>query len=257
MTIPTTAPPKPTVISDIEDICVFDLETTGINVDEDRIVTAYLGRINRTTGEITGEYEWLINPGVPIPEGAAAVHGITDEVAATGQPAAVGIAEIQRVIRRSIDRGLPIVAYNGAFDLSMLNAELRRHNLGAFPSFGCVIDPYVVDKAVDKYRRGSRKLIDTAGHYGVTLTGAHDAREDAVATGGVCWAVLDLLTEKFGDMTLKDLYRNQKAWAAEQAASLQEYFRRTKDPETVVDGGWPIRAGESRRASQLTETTAA
>ena len=39
-------------------------------------------------------------------------------------------------------------------------------------SDGCVVDTFVLDKAVDTYRKGSRKLIDVARHYGVELTEA-------------------------------------------------------------------------------------
>ncbi|NUQ88686.1 MAG: 3'-5' exonuclease, partial [Glycomyces artemisiae] len=49
----------------------FDTETTGVSVEQDRIVQAAL-----VTG--TGSTTWLIDPGVTIPPGATRVHGITD-----------------------------------------------------------------------------------------------------------------------------------------------------------------------------------
>jgi DNA polymerase-3 subunit epsilon len=239
MTTPMTSSPR---VSQIPSICVFDLETTGIHTDEDRIVTAFIGRVTRA-GDVNGSYSWIVNPGVPIPEGASAIHGITDEVAErVGRDPAECIAEMLVVLRRSIAAGRPIVAYNASFDLSMLNAEARRYGLEPIEDFGPVIDPYVIDKAIDKYRKGKRTLIVTSEHYGVTLEGAHDAEADATATGRVAWAVL----ARTEDYELTVLHDRQVVWAAEQASSLQEYLRRAKDPDIVIDGAWPVRAGSDR-----------
>ena len=229
-----------TLISELSSICVFDLETTGVDVFGDRIVTAYLGRIN-LRGEVTGSYSWLVNPGVPISEGAAAIHGISDEVAERdGQDAKTAIGEMLTILRRSIDSGRPTVAYNASFDLSMLNAEAVRYGYEPIDYTDVVvIDPYVIDKAIDRYRKGKRQLVVTARHYGVQLdeAAAHDAEADAVATGRVAWAVL----AKCEDVSLAELYGRQIGWAADQAASFQEYKRRT-EPEFVADGRWPLRS---------------
>lgn len=227
-----------TLIRDLHAACVFDLETTGVDVLEDRIVTAFVGRVRRD-GSVDGSYSWLVNPGVPISEGASAIHGVTDAVAERdGTPAPQAIAEILAVLRRSVESGRPTVAYNASFDLSMLNAEARRYSLDPI-DFPFVVDPFVIDKAIDRYRRGSRKLIDTARHYGVPLDeeAAHDAEADAVATGRVAWAVIGRL----GDWTLQTLHDSQVTWAKGQASGLEAHLRRTKDPEIVVNGSWPVR----------------
>ncbi|WAC50266.1 exonuclease domain-containing protein [Frigoribacterium sp. SL97] len=223
-------------------LCVFDLETSGVDVHEDRIVTAFVGRVLRN-GTVKGAYSWLVNPGVHIPDGAAAIHGITNERAqAEGQDPATAALEILTVLRRSIAAGRPITAYNAAFDLSMLNAEARRYGHEPIDFSGVVvIDPLVIDKGVDRYRKGSRKLVDTAKHLGVVLSeeSAHDAEADAVATGRVAWALLDRMPP---ETTGAQLTQQQVTWAQMQAAGLQDYFRRTKDPDIVIDGSWPVRA---------------
>ena len=238
-----------TRLVDLHAICVFDLETTGVDVEEDRIVTAYLGRINRR-GEVTGSYAWLVNPGVPISDGAAAIHGISNEVAERdGQPAAEAIGEILAILRRSIAAGRPTVAYNASFDLSMLNAEAIRYGYEPL-AYPIVLDPLVIDKGVDRYRKGSRKLVDTARHYGVPLSeeAAHDAQADAEATGRVAWAVLN----KVGDMTLGELHNRQVIWARTQAAGLQAHFRKIKEDQTIViDGTWPIRSSVPAVSDEL------
>ena len=57
----------------------FDLETTGIDKVNDRIVEIAIIRFD---GEKKFEFQSYINPGIPIPAGATEVHGITDEMVA-------------------------------------------------------------------------------------------------------------------------------------------------------------------------------
>ena len=64
----------------------FDLETTGTDPREARIVTAAV--IEVRDGQPIGRKEWLADPGVEIPADAVAVHGISNErAAAEGRPA--------------------------------------------------------------------------------------------------------------------------------------------------------------------------
>jgi len=78
----------------LRDLAVFDLETTGVDVRTARIVTAYLGVLD-ASGEVVSSRSWMADPGIEIPEGAAAGHGITTERArADGRPAAVVVAEV-------------------------------------------------------------------------------------------------------------------------------------------------------------------
>ena len=58
-------------------ICFFDLETTGINIVNDRIVEISIIKINIDNTEESKT--WLINPTIPIPPMTSAIHGITDE----------------------------------------------------------------------------------------------------------------------------------------------------------------------------------
>lgn len=60
------------------ELAVFDLETTGVDPNSDRIVTAFFGVLDGD-GELTVSREWIVDPGVPIPPGASNVHGWTAE----------------------------------------------------------------------------------------------------------------------------------------------------------------------------------
>ena len=95
----------------------FDLETTGIETDSCRIVELALcdkdGKVRLHS---------LVNPGIPIPPEAIAVHGITDEMVADAPRFAVLAAEVQAAIADAT-----LVSYAGrAFDTLVLDRELRR-----------------------------------------------------------------------------------------------------------------------------------
>ena len=92
----------------------FDLETTGVDVTTARIVTASLLLLN-PDGSVQRAGEWLANPGIEIPEGAASVHGITTEYARShGQPAQQVIWEGAGAIGSLFLDGIPVIAFNAA-----------------------------------------------------------------------------------------------------------------------------------------------
>lgn len=219
---------------------VFDLETTGIDVEHDRIVTAHVGVLG-PDGAVYHASNWLADPGVEIPEGAAAIHGVsTAHARAHGRPAPDVVAEIVASLRALFEAGIPVVAYNAAFDFSLLKFEALRHGVEALAQPSPVIDPLVIDKALDRYRRGKRTLEVVAAHYRVALEGAHEASADAVAAGRVAQAIV----EKFAvQESALDLHTRQIGWARAQAASLTDYFIGIGrlDPDDRVDGRWPIR----------------
>ena len=104
-------------------LAVFDLETTGIDVDTCRIVTAHVGVLG-ASGEVLERREWIVDPGVEIPTAASLIHGVTTERARLeGQSAPTAVAEIVAALADVAGRGLPIVAYNASYDFSLLERE--------------------------------------------------------------------------------------------------------------------------------------
>lgn len=233
----TTATPLPAWLTRVG---VFDLETTGVDVTADRIVTAHVGVLDRHGREIAAR-DWLADPGIPISDGAAAVHGVTTEQArAHGRPAREVVGQVTEALAMLFAQGMPIVAYNASYDFSLLAHEARRHGLPELHAPQPVIDPLVIDKAHDRYRRGKRTLTVVAEHYAVPLDAAHEASADAVAAGRVALA----LAKEFPlPETAAELHAQQIGWARDQAASLTEYFIKVGrlDPDDALDGSWPLR----------------
>ncbi len=237
---PDPLPAESSPTSWVEAVGVFDLETTGVDVTTDRIVTAHVGLLG-PDGVVRRSRSWLADPGVEIPEGATAVHGITTAHARThGRPVAHVVAEVVAELRALFEAGVPVVAYNAPYDFSLLKHEALRHGIPPILDPAPVIDPLVLDKAHDRYRKGKRTLEVVAAHYAVSLVGAHDAAADAVAAGRLAQA----LARRFGLTTpLDELHTQQIAWARTQIESLTEYFIRIGrlDPDDRLDGSWPIR----------------
>ncbi|WP_328912790.1 MULTISPECIES: 3'-5' exonuclease [unclassified Streptomyces] len=227
-----------------EDLLVgFDLETTGTDPREARIVTAAVTEVKG--GEPVRHRAWLADPGVPIPAETTAIHGVsTERAAAQGRPAPEVVAEVGDALREYWAAGVPVVVYNAPFDLTLLDEELRRYALPPLSLGGArtgpVIDPLVIDRALDKYRRGKRTLEAACGVYGVVLDGAHEAGADALAAVRVARA----LAARFpaaGEVGAWELHAAQRDWYAAWAADFQAWLRKKGSADAGIDGGWPLR----------------
>lgn len=221
-------------------LAVFDTETTGIATETTRIVSAHVSVLT-PEGQSTEGRDWLIDCGIEIPAPATAVHGITTErMRAEGAPAADSICEILTLLQGFFERGVPVVAYNASYDFSILDREAKRYGFDPIALVKPVIDPLVIDKQVDKYRKGKRTLEAASAFYGVSLEGAHDASVDAIAAGRVAQAIGRKFAAELA-MTANELHDAQVTWAAAQAASFAEWRRGQGLAVFPGDGVWPVR----------------
>lgn len=230
----------------------FDTETTSPDPNEARIVTAAL--IVRGGGRPDTALSWLINPGVPIPPETTEIHGIDDARAtAEGDDPAVALDHIADRLAQAINYGMPVIAFNLAYDWTVLTRELERHKLPPMserlPAMKALplVDPHVIDKQVDRYVKGTgmRKLKPTAERYGVVLEDWHTAEADALAALLIAERQFALYPVLAG-YGPEQLFAAQRAWRAEQQAGLQKWFRTKATPEQggapdkVIDGSWPL-----------------
>ncbi|MDO4898521.1 MAG: 3'-5' exonuclease [Rothia sp. (in: high G+C Gram-positive bacteria)] len=216
----------------------FDLETTGVAPRTARIVTASLVLVD-AEGEVLRAGEWLADPGIEIPEQAAAVHGITTGYAREhGQPAATVAYEVAMALGGLFADGVPVIAFNAAYDFSVMHFELERHG---YPPLTCypVLDPLVINKHVHKFKKGKRTLEVLAAEYGVELENAHTSKDDALAAERLLTAMSFEYEEI--EQPATSLHQLQIGWAKEQADELQEYFNRI-GKQADVSGDWPVRA---------------
>lgn len=225
-------------------LCGFDLETTGVDVEQDRIVTACIVQVG--ANQPVQAANWLADPGIEIPAGAAKVHGISTEKArADGRPAGEVVAEVVAALTQVALSGVPIVIMNASYDLTLLDREARRHGVeplaDAVGTDLRVIDPRVLDKQVSR-RKGGRTLTDLCRHYDVRLDGAHSSDADAIAACRVAWR-LGITQPQLAGMPIDELHTQQVQWAESQGRSLRAYFARTPGKESWADGvrtEWPL-----------------
>lgn len=235
----------------MKSVACFDLETTSVDVETARIVTAFFGVLDED-GNVIDAHNWMVRPdGYEIPEEATVVHGVTTEQALEeGEPLAKVLGEICAKLENLDVKGTPLCGHNLSYDLSLMDRELARQDW--MPGYAAidywiegavVLDSLVIDKHIDPYRKGKRTLITAAEHYGVELSEeeAHGAQADAIASGRIVQAMLRQgLADEYGP---RALHEAQKEWKREQAASLEKYFRTKADPiqpDAVVDGNWPF-----------------
>ncbi len=227
----------------------FDLETTGIEVQSDVPVSFAL--VTMRQGSVLESRYSLVDPRREIPEGAAAVHGISTEQARTeGMDLDEAIEEIATRLVEASRGGVPVVGFNLSYDLTMTDACCRRidgRGLVERGWAGPVLDPLVMDKHLVKFRKGkgSRTLGALCEVYGVTNEAAHDAQGDAVAAGLLLAAYADAFAE-IADVPVEELYRAQGQWHKSWAGEFSDYLLRNgKQGFSDEEFEWPIQVAAS------------
>ncbi len=215
----------------------FDCETTGVDVDTDRIVTACAIEVGPDGATPRGS--WLLNPGVEIPAAATAIHGVTNEWAKqAGEEPDKALREMAGLLRNWWGSGLPVVIMNAPYDLTLLRLDCARVG-HTFDVSGPVIDPLVLDRATHPYRKGKRNLTALAQVYGVKQDEAHTSKGDALTAARVVWAQLKKAPElaNMDLATLQDFQRDaHRAWALNLEAHLRSHGK-----AEVIRVDWPIR----------------
>lgn len=226
-----------------------DTESTGVDPLLARLVTACVAY--RSESDSGWTREWLADAGgEEVPEQATAIHGVTtDRARAEGRPVAEVAEQIRGHLAEAWAKNVPVVAYNAAYDLTLLNAELVRAGRAPLSIDGPVLDPLVIDRAMDQFRRGGRKLADVCAHYGVRHTsaapgeqaddGAHQAPADVLAALRVLWCI-GKRYPKLAALNLGELHEQQVLWHEQWCDSITAYWRSIGKGDTP-DRAWPIR----------------
>lgn len=162
-------------------LAFLDLETTGTDIATSRIVEIAIVRVQENGEE--EEFHSLINPGIPIPWGAARIHGITDEKVKDAPVLAEVVPHIMRLLEES-----DIAGYNSnEFDIPLLVVELSRHGYNWDHTKSHWIDVCAIFK-----RKERRNLSAAVKFYtGREHEDAHSAMADVRATLDVYRAQLE------------------------------------------------------------------
>lgn len=220
-------------------IASFDTETTGIDLDKDEVVTASI--VSVVDGKFDTK-EWLLKTNIESNPSAYSKHLIDRETQLSdGLDYESTIIEIARTLVNDYDY---IITANGTFDLTMVQNSFDRTNGEDYFDLSSIsmIDIMVLDKYLDKYRRGSRKLMDLADHYRVNYEGIpHNSTFDAILTYGIYVMMLPQL-EDMGH-SVRDLPHLCEVEHRDQRRNLAEYFERVGKRATVTTG-YPVNTGK-------------
>lgn len=182
-------------------IIFFDLETTGLDFQKDRIVEISYVKVFPNGTEESRTIR--VNPERPIPAEATAVHHITDADVAGERP----FRDIARDLARTFT-GCDIAGYNSnKFDLPMLVEEFLRAGVDDFDPSRC----RQIDVQTIFHKMEQRTLVAAYKFYcGKDLTEAHSANADTRATYEVLKAQLDRYPSLENDMDFLAKFSMQK-----------------------------------------------
>jgi DNA polymerase-3 subunit epsilon len=185
-------PPPPPLADDLalEEVPVLalDIETTGLDVERDRLLSVGAVRLHGTRLFRAVALDRLVDPGVPVPPAASAVHGITDAMV-EGAPS---FAEVWPELEAMMS-GVVVVGHNIGFDLAVLRREVETAG-------GCWSDPPSLDTmrlvaALDPSRT-DLNLETVMADFGIGVEGRHTAFGDALAAAELYAHLVPLLRDR-------------------------------------------------------------
>ncbi|NMA74342.1 MAG: 3'-5' exonuclease [Bacteroidales bacterium] len=171
-------------------IVFFDLETTGTNINSDRIVEISYIKVYPNGNE---EGKTLrINPEMPIPEESSKIHGIYDEDIADCPT----FKEVAKNIAKDLE-GADLAGFNSIrFDIPVLAEEFLRAGVDIDLSRRKFVDVQVI------FHKMEQRTLEAAYKFycDKTLEDAHSAEADTRATYEVLKAQLERYEELENDI---------------------------------------------------------
>ena len=203
-------------------ICIFDLETTGVNTAKDRIVEIAIIRVEPDGTEITKT--WRVNPEMHIPEEASKVHGIYDEDVAD----APTFKEISQEVFNMI-HDADLAGFNSnRFDVPLLAEELLRAGIDFDLKTNHLIDIQNIFHKMEPRNLTAAYKFYCDGD----LTDAHSAEADTKAT----YEILKAQLQKYDDLP-KDMEALSKFSSYFKAADFQGRIIYNSKNEEVINFG--------------------
>ena len=164
---------------------VFDIETTGFNSVNDRIIE--IGAVRVVEGEIKETFSEFVNPERPIPYKITQLTTITDDMVKDA-------GTIEEILPQFLKfcEGSVLVAHNAGFDTGFIRENAKRLNL---PYDHTVVDTLGLARCLMGHL-GKFTLDNICKHLNIILETHHRAVDDATATGKIFVEFISMLKEK-------------------------------------------------------------
>lgn len=167
-------------------LVVFDLETTGFDVKNDRIVQFAFIRINPDRSQ--QKWSELVNPGISIPPEASKIHNITDDMVRGKPPFSFFAPRITDFLAETDLAGFNVLR----FDVPFLQAEMERSDFSLDMKSISILDAQVIF-----HKKEPRDLSAAYRYY---CNGEHADAHDAMADVQVTLEVLDAQIKSYRDL---------------------------------------------------------
>ena len=167
------------------DFVVFDLETTGLSPEKNRIIE--IGAVKVSGGQIVDRFSTFINPEIPIPFEIEKLTSINDNMVISAPKIEEMLPEFLKFCGDA-----PLVGHNAAFDVSFIAHNAARQNIPFSPT---VLD--TVTMAQHLLPNLNRYKLDTvAKALDISLENHHRAVDDAEATAEIFVAFVKMLKDR-------------------------------------------------------------
>lgn len=164
---------------------VFDLETTGLSAEVDRIIE--IGAVKISGGEIVDRYSTFVNPQIPIPFEIEKLTGISDPMVMDAPVIDTVLPEFLEFCKDSV-----LVAHNAEFDTSFIFANAQKLGIEYDTTFldTVLLAQYVIPN-LHNY-----KLDTLTKHLKTVLNNHHRAVNDAEATADIFLKMVQMLADR-------------------------------------------------------------
>jgi DNA polymerase-3 subunit alpha (Gram-positive type) len=164
---------------------VFDLETTGLSADVDRIIE--IGAVKIKNGEIVDRFNTFVNPEIPISFKTENLTGINDSMVISAPKIQQALVDFLEFCEDAV-----LVAHNAGFDTSFIEKKAKEQGIEVNPTY---IDTVLLAQfAIPNLN--NYKLDTLCKHLGVSLENHHRAVDDAKATADIFLKLIELLRER-------------------------------------------------------------
>lgn len=167
----------------MKEYVAFDLETTGLSVDEDQVIE--IGAVKVKNGKIAGKYNCIIYPEREVSDFIINLTGISREMLGGGIPLRDGVEGFL-----SFSEGFPVLGHNLMFDYRFMKTAAKKFTY-SFEKEG--VDTLKAARLLLRQLK-SKKLGSLCEHYHYVNQAAHRAYDDALATA----VVFESMKKEFG-----------------------------------------------------------